>query len=125
MNMPEYNDRTYYALLAERRQAYYELALSYQANHPSVDVKSGMCYQNELLMIAYNFPWAVFCSLAGIIPELKNVIGENAQHLGCGEDEGTIITILPEWWNMDERLTYNLLSHAISGPVPYCRISAP
>jgi hypothetical protein len=66
-----------------------------------------------------------FCSLAGVKPELKNVIGANAQRLGCGQDKGTIITILPDWWNMYERLTFDLLSHAISGPVPYCRIPAP
>jgi len=125
MNMPEYNGRTYYDLLAERRQAYNELARSYQANHPNMDVKEGMCYQSELLMIAYNLPWAGFCSLAGVMPELKNVIGANAQRLGCGQDEGTIITILPDWWNMFERLTFDLLSHAMSGPVPYCRIPAP
>ncbi len=44
MSMPEYGGRTYYELLSERRQAYDELAHSYQASHPSVDVKNGACF---------------------------------------------------------------------------------
>ena len=62
MSMPEYGGRSYYELLSERRQAYDDLATGYQTSHPNIDVKFGMCYRSELLMIAYNMPWAGFCS---------------------------------------------------------------
>ena len=125
MSMPEYDGRTYYQLLAERRQAYGDLATKYQTSHPNVDVKFGMCYRSELMMIAYNAPWAGFCSLAGIVPGLNSRIGSNASRLGCGQSTGTGLNFLSGWWNMYERLTYDLLSHAETGPVPYCRISVP
>ena len=47
MSLPEYDGRTYYELLTERRQAYADLALEYQADHPDVNVKTKMCFQNE------------------------------------------------------------------------------
>ena len=125
MSMPEYDGRTYYELLAERRQAYSDLATEYQASHPNVEVKEGMCYRSELLMIAYNMPWAGFCSLAGVVPELESRIGPNATRLGCGQGSGGWLNLLGNWWNMYERLTYDLISHAPVGPVPYCRIAAP
>ncbi|HEY5157646.1 MAG TPA: hypothetical protein VII93_06735 [Anaerolineales bacterium] len=39
--------RTLDELLADRMQAYAELAQNYQASHPSVKVKNGMCFQVE------------------------------------------------------------------------------
>ena len=125
MSMPEYGGRTYYELLSERRQAYDDLATVYQTSHPKSVVKFGMCYRSELLMIAYNMPWAGFCSLAGVVPGLKSRLGPNAVRLGCGKNNGSWMNLFGEWWNMYERLTYDLLSHAESGPVPYCRIQAP
>lgn len=125
MTMPEYDGRTYYELLAERRQAYDDLAQEYQASHPNVDVKQGMCYRSELVMIAYNIPWAGFCSLTGVVPELQRFVGPNALRLGCGQQAGSFRTVFPDWWNMYERFTYDLLSHAETGPVAYCRITAP
>ena len=125
MSMPEYDGRTYYELMTERRQAYTELAQEYQASHPNVDVKFGMCYRSEALMIVYNISWAGFCSLAGVVPGLDSYMGPNASRLGCGQNSGTWITFLGNWWNMYEHFTYDLLSHAEVGPVAYCRISAP
>ena len=125
MSMSEYGGRTYYELLTERRQAYADLATDYQASHPNVKVKGGMCYQSELLMIAYNMPWAGYCSVASVIPGMQSRVGPNAARLGCGQGSGTWLNLLGDWWNMYERLTYDLLSHVQIGAVPYCRIAAP
>jgi hypothetical protein len=125
MRMPEYDGRTYYELVEERQQAYDELSRTYQASHPNVDVKFGMCYRSELLVIAYNMPWAGFCTLAGVVPGLNSRIGPNASRLGCGQNIGSWLKFMGDWWDMYEHLTYNLLSHAEAGPVPYCRIPAP
>jgi hypothetical protein len=125
MGMPEYDGRTYYELLIERRQAYEDLATEYQASHPNVDVKQGMCFSSELLMIAYNMPWSGFCTSVGIVPELGSLTGPNAARLGCGQGSGSWLNFPSESWSMYEHLTYDLLNHAEDGPVPYCRIPAP
>ena len=125
MSLPEYDGRTYYELLAERRQAYADLAANYQASHPNKKVKPGMCYQSELMMIAYNAPWAGYCTLASVVPGLKSHIGPHAAELSCGQASSSWLNFLDSWWKMYERLTYTLLSHAVDGPVPYCRIPAP
>jgi hypothetical protein len=54
MSMSEYDGRTYYELLAERRQAYDNLATEYQASHPNTDVKVGMCFQAEIAVSVGN-----------------------------------------------------------------------
>jgi len=122
MSMPEFSGLSYYEILSERRQAYDDLANKYQAEHPNVDIKFGMCFQSEVLMIAYNFPWAGYCSLAGVVPGLKSGLGSNAVRLGCGQSNGTWINLLGNWWNMFEHLTYDLLTHIKTGAVLYCRI---
>src|SRR5664280_1072423 len=85
MSMQEYGGRTYYGLLSERRQAYDALAHSYQANHPSVDVKNGMCFQAELAVsIANTLPWAGVCAASEFIPALR-FYGPKSQRMGCGQ----------------------------------------
>jgi hypothetical protein len=127
MSMPEYGGRTYYELLAERRQAYADLARTYQAGHPSVEVKDGMCFQNEVIMsIGYTLPWAGFCALSDVIPSLKGFIGPKARQSGCGADENNKwLNILNSWWINFERMQYPIYDHRTVGPVAYCRIPAP
>lgn len=127
MSMPEYDGRTYYELLTERRQAYTELAQDYQASHPNVEVKTGMCFQNEVIMsTVYTTPWAGLCTLADVIPSLQRFIGPRAQQAGCGQVENTSWpTFLGSWWSNFERMQYPMYEHRMVGPVAYCRISAP
>jgi hypothetical protein len=127
MTMPEYDGRTYYELLAERRQAYSELAQEYQASHPNVEVKDGMCFQNEVIMATvYTMPWAGLCTMADLIPSLHRFIGPRAQQAGCGQVENTSwLTFLSSWWSNFERMQYPMYEHRMVGPVVYCRLSAP
>jgi hypothetical protein len=126
MSMPEYKGRTYYELLAERRQAYTELALSYQASHPSVEVKNRMCFQTEITVSLVNtFPWAGICAASEFIPAF-HFYGPKSQQMGCGQMGGTWLNFLDIWWRTYEKLLYiDILSTRPQGPVQYCRISAP
>ena len=126
MSMPEYDSRTFYALLAERRRAYDDLALEYQESHPSEDVKDGMCFRAEVLVTVVNtFPWSGLCAASEFLPYLR-VYGSRSQQLGCGQMGGTWRNFPVTWWDTFEILLYNdLLSTAPHGPVPYCRIPPP
>jgi hypothetical protein len=126
MSMPEYNGRTYYELLAERRQAYEDLATEYQASHPNTEVKVGMCFQAEVAVSLVNtLPWAGVCAASEFIPGLS-FYGSRSQQLGCGQTGGTWLTFLSTWWRTYEQLLYaDILITRPHGPVPYCRIPAP
>jgi len=127
MSMPEYDGRTYYELLAERRQAYDELAAEYQAGHQDVEVKASMCYQNEVIVsVGYTLPWAGFCALSEMLPSLQKSIGPRAQQAGCSQNDDTSwLNILNVWWITFERMQYPLYEHRMIGPVTYCRIPTP
>jgi len=126
MSMPEYDGRTYYELLAERRQAYTDLATEYQAGHPNVDVKSGMCYQTELAVSLGNtLPWAGVCAASEFIPALR-FYGPKSRQMGCGQMNGTWLNFPVTWWQTFEQLLYkDILSTASQGPVVYCRLPSP
>jgi len=126
MSMPEYDGRTYYELLAERRQAYNNLATEYQASHPNVDVKLGMCYQTELAVSLGNtLPWAGVCAASEFIPALR-FYGPKSHQMECGQMGGTWMDYPATWWRTYEKLLYvDILSTRSQGPVAYCRIPAP
>jgi len=126
MSMPEYDGRTYYELLAERRQAYAEMATEYQASHPDVEVKDGMCYQLELLVSMTNtLPWSAVCAASEFMPFLR-IYGPHSQSLGCGQMGGVWSDFPSTWWRTYEKLLYSdILTTRSNGPVPYCRIPAP
>ena len=126
MSMPEYDGRTYYKLLAERRQAYADLASEYQASHPNVDVKFGMCYQAELTVSLGNtLPWAGVCAASEIIPALR-FYGPKSRQMGCGQMNGTWANFPVTWWRTYEKLLYaDILSTRSQSPVAYCRLPSP
>ena len=126
MSMPEYDSRTYYELLAERRQAYGDLATKYQISHPNSNVKPGMCFQSELVVsLASTLPWAGICAASEIIPALR-IYGPKSRQMGCGQMGGKWMNFPVTWWRTYEKLLYvDILSTAPDGPVTYCRITAP
>ena len=126
MSMPEYDGRTYYQLLAERRQAYADLATEYKDSHPSVEVKPGMCFQTEIVIsLGNNLPWAGICAASEIIPALR-FYGPKSQQMGCGQMGGTWANFPGTWWHTYEKLLYvDILSTRPQGLVAYCRIPPP
>ena len=126
MSMPEYDGSTYYELLAERQQAYNELAHSYQASHPNVDVKNGVCFQTEIVVSLINtLPWAGICAASEFIPALQ-IYGPKSRSLGCGQMGGMWMNLPSTMWRTFEKLLYmDIFSTRPQSPVPYCRIPAP
>ena len=123
MSIPEYDGRTYYQLLAERRQAYDDLAMKYQTGHPNVDVKPGMCFQTELaISLGNTFPWAGICAASEVISALR-FYGPKSQQMGCGQMGGTWTNLPATWWRTYEKLLFeDILSTRPQGPVAYCRL---
>jgi hypothetical protein len=126
MSMPEYDGRTYYELLAERKHAYADLAREYQASHPDLEVKAGMCFQTEVAVsLGSTLPWSGLCAASEFIPALR-IYGSRSQELGCGQMVGSWRDFLHTWWITYETLLYrDMLVTAPHGPVPYCRIPVP
>ncbi len=125
MSMQEYRGRTYYGLLAERRQAYDDLAHSYQASDPSVKVKNDACFFTEILVEAMEIPMSGRYALSAIYSGMQQSIDPRDIRNGYIPTNVTWANILPSSWNVFERFVWGTISHAPNGPVPYCRISAP
>lgn len=105
----------------------YENRHSYQASHPSVAVKEGICFQNEVIMsIGYTLPWAGFCALSDVLPLLQGLIGPKAGQSGCGADANiNWLKVLNSWWINFEQMQYHMYEYRAVGPTIYCRVPAP
>lgn len=125
MSMPEYDGRTYYELMTERRQAYTELAQGYQASHPNVDVKFGACFSTEVGVELMELPMSFFYALSAMYPDLQHSIDPRDIQNGYIPIDVTWLNILPSTWKVFEMFVWGTVDHAPNGPVPYCRISAP
>jgi hypothetical protein len=125
MDMPEYGGRTFYELLAERRQAYNDLAQAYQTNHPSVEVKKGACFLTEISIELLEIPLSGTYAMAGIYPEMQKSIDPRDIQNGYVPADATWTTILPSSWKTFEMFVWGTIEHAPQGPVPYCRIRPP
>jgi len=125
MSMPEYDGRTFYQLLSERRQAYDDLAQIYQASHPSVDVKNGACFFTEMSVELLEIPISGRYALSAIYPNMQKSIDPRDIRNGYIPSNVTWVNILPSTWKVFEMFVWGTIEHAPDGPVPYCRILAP
>lgn len=122
MERAEFNGLSYYQYLQWRKEAYHQLAETYQANHPGETVRFGMCFQNEtFLTISTGLPWTGFYTLAGIYPKhLEKYVNQNDVHLGFVPRTVTWKNFLPTWWQAYENAIWHVAS--IGSPVTYCRL---
>jgi hypothetical protein len=126
LDRPEFHGLTYYRLLSERREAYDRLAQSYQANHPNVQVKTGMCFGVEVFVEAVaGVPNSGFYTLAGLYPSLKRYVNPWDLQRGYVPEGVTYGNFLPAWWKTFELFLWGLIDHVPHGPVAYCRIATP
>ncbi len=126
MNRQEFKNLTYYQLLSTRQSAYAELATAYQASHPQVDVKDGMCFGVEVFVeVAISWPGSGFYTLAGAYPSLKGYVNPLDLARGYIPENVTAWNFLPTWWETFELFVWHLIKHAPHVPVAYCRISLP
>lgn len=126
MDRPEFRDPTYYRLLSERQGAYDRLAHSYQASHPNVKVKTGMCFSVEVFVkTMVGSPHAGLYTLAGLFPSLKRFVNPWNLQRGYVPEGVTYLNFLPTWWNTFELFLWGLIDHVPHGPAAYCRIATP
>jgi hypothetical protein len=122
MSMTEFNGLTYYELLAERRQAYDDLATEYQASHPNVHVRMGTCFISELSVELLAIPNSAYYTLAAIYPKLQARIDPVDIQNGYLPNNISWLNFLPNWWKVFEKFILGTKEHVPHGPVPYCRI---
>lgn len=126
MSMPEFGGRSYFTLLAERQQAYADLAETYQTSHPNTEVRDGICFFSEVtIQLATELPTAGFYTLAGMYPSLQDQVNPTDLQDGLVPENVTWISFFPQWWNVFEQFVWNTIQHVPQGPVTYCRISMP
>ena len=126
MNLPEFHGLTYIQLLTERRDAYDQLAHTYQASHPNVEVKPGICFGAELAVeITFSWPVSGLYTTAAISPSVKGHLNPQAIRMGLVPEHVSALSFLPAWWATFEKMVWGLSAHAPHGPVAYCRITMP
>jgi hypothetical protein len=126
MDKPEFRGLTYYRLLSDRQDAYDQLAHSYQASHPNVKVKTGMCFGVEVFVeVMVSWPHSGFYTLAGLFPSLKRFVNPWDLQRGYVPEDVTYVNFLPAWWDTFELFLWGLIEHVPHGPVAYCRIATP
>lgn len=122
MSMPEYDGRTFYQLLSERRQTYDDLAQTYQVSHPSVEVKKGACFFTEMSVELLEIPISGRYALSAIYLNMQKSIDPRDIRNGYIPSNVTWVNILPSTWKVFEMFVWGTIEHAPDGPVPYCRI---
>ena len=126
MEMPQFNDLSYYQLVKERRQAYIDLAKHYQASNPGQVIHYEDCFLPESgVQIIVALPTAGFYVLAGMYPDLQKYINPRDIQNGLMPEHATWFGYLPAWWSTFEKFVWGMVIHAPHGPVPYCRVSPP
>ena len=122
----EFRDLIFYRLLSERQVAYDQLAHSYQAIHPNVKVKIGMCFGVEMFdEVVVSRPYSGFYTLAGAFPSLQRYVNPLDLRRGYVPENVILVNFLSSWWDTFELFLRGLISHVPHGPVPYCRIATP
>jgi hypothetical protein len=126
MDRSEFRDLTFYRLLSERHAAYNLLARSYQASHPNVKLKIGMCFGVEMFVeVVVSWLHSGFYTLAGAFPSLQRYVNPLDLRRGYVPENVILVNFLSSWWDTFELFLWGLISHVPHGPVPYCRIATP
>ena len=126
MDMPEFQGLSYIEFLAKRQAGYDALAHSYQASHPNVEVKPGICFGAELAVeITFSWPVSGLYTTAAVSPSVKGHLNPQAIRMGLVPEHVTAFSFLPAWWATFEKMVWGLSAHAPHGPVAYCRITTP
>ena len=124
MELPQFDGRTYFELLGERRRAYDDLAQQYRTSHPNREIRDGVCFLTELgIEIVGGIPSSGFYALAGIYPRLQSNVDTRDLRNGFVPQDVTWPGFLPAWWETFEKFVWGMVKHAPHGPVPYCRIA--
>ena len=123
MELPQFKGLTYYQYLKWREASYHKLAVAYQAAYPNAKMGEGWdtCFDVDTVGdLSLKLPLAGFYTLAGAFPNLvKYVTPPDRQYI---PKHVTLLTFLPDWWQIYEAFVWDSAQHAPYGPVVYCRL---
>jgi hypothetical protein len=121
MELLQYKGLTFYQFMQWRKMAFDDLASKYQASHPDVEVKFGMCYNTEVGgLVILQVPMAGYYTLAGIYPGLQSVLNSHDKKIVPAK--ATWRTFLPSWWTTTEKIMWVTVEAAPHTSVAYCRL---
>jgi len=115
MDRPEFEDRTIWALMADRHERFFARA----ANYP--DAKPEACTISESVGLVMVTGWATFCGAADVNPDLRKFVHPRDAALhGCGAIDASPLQIFDVTWQAFEAGAYELLR--TDALVPACRL---
>lgn len=122
MELPEFNGLTYYQFLEWRSIAHNELEVKYQASHPQVKVKIGVCdFSDRLITFSVGIEqslWYTFWSWR----DDRNRLAMLAANYPTANQPVTWSNFMPSWWQSYEKLILSLAEYTPQTSVAYCRI---
>ena len=125
MALPQFKGYTYYQYLAWRKDALHQKAVEYRVIHPNAQMggELNMCYNVDTVGdLGLKLPLAGFYTLAGAFPNLvKYVTPQDRENIPM---DVTLLTFLPDWWQIYEVFAWDTAQHDSYGPVAYCRLAA-
>ena len=100
LSHPDFNGLTYSQFVEWRSMAHHDSEVAYQASHPDVEMKYGVCEVGSkgiagLFLKGQAFGYT-FAALRGAKPDAVHPLPENV----------TIWNFLPKWWNTYEYLLW-------------------
>jgi hypothetical protein len=123
MELPQFKGYTYDQYLNWRKDALHQMAVKYQTAHPNAKMGGGIdaCFNVDTAGdLGLKLPLAGFYTLAGIFPSLQNNIQKSDRQFV--PKDVTLLTFLPNWWQIFESFVWDSASHAPATSVAYCRL---
>jgi len=122
LELPEFKGLTYYQFLEWRSIAHNELEGKYQASHPEVEVKLGVC-DNTDRVITFSVTveqslWYTFWSWR----DDRNRLAMLEANYPVINEPVIWSNFMPSWWTSYEKLVWSLAEYTPHTSVAYCRI---
>jgi hypothetical protein len=122
MELPEFKGLTYYEFLEWRSIAHNDLEVKYQASHPEVKVKIGVCDNTNRVMTfsvgVLQSWWYTFWSWR----DDRNRLAMLEANYPVTNESVTWSNFMPSWWQSYEKLILSLAQYTPHTSVAYCRL---
>ena len=122
MQLPEFKGLTYYQFMEWRSMAQNELEIKYQASHPQVNVKMGVCDESNRVVTFLVTPqqslWYTFWSWR----DDRNRLAMLESDYPVANEPVTWVNFMPSWWYSYEGLVLSLTQYTPQTSVAYCRL---
>ena len=122
MELPEFKGLTYYQFIEWRSIAHNELEVKYQASHPEVEVKMGVC-DNTDRVITFSVTveqslWYTFWSWR----DDRNRLAMLEANYPVTNEPVTWSNFMSSWWTSYEKLIWSLAEYTPHTSLAECRL---